>query len=246
MRILLFGDYITDHYIFGSVSRVCPEAPVPVFVPDGKDYVLEGGAALVAKNLKALGVSVAFVHSDVSTKTRYFCGKHLLMRVDADSAGAPIPLKDMSANLLFAGQSGIDAIVVSDYGKGAMTKELADLICQSGIPTFVDAKKNWHWYAGASAAFPNKHESVPPNYYRHVIQKLGEKGCLVDGTPVPARPRQVFDVTGAGDVFLAAFVVRYLETKDLIQAAEFANECAGESVEHLGGYVLKSRVPVCS
>lgn len=236
MKILVLGDRIQDFYVFGRVERLCPEAPVPVFITE-RNEVREGGAALVAANLKALGADVIESYGSYSEKKRFFAGNHLLLRVDEDAfktikASCPLPL------------DGVDAIVVSDYGKGGISHPEARHIClHSPVPVFVDSKKNMDSYAGCFATFPNKNESTL-RLGQHVIQKLGENGCSVDGTHVPSRPRKVYDVTGAGDVFLAAFVVEYLRSKDLMAAAHFANECAGISVEHLGTYVVQSGLNV--
>jgi len=70
------------------------------------------------------------------------------------------------------------------------------------------------------------------------VETLGPKGCRVyhDGqiTPVPVRPEVEIDPTGAGDIFAAAFFIRYHETGNFIKAAQFANACASLSVLRLG------------
>jgi bifunctional ADP-heptose synthase (sugar kinase/adenylyltransferase) len=267
MRVLVLGDRIQDFYVFGRVECLCPEAPVPVFTAE-RNEVREGGAALVAANLEALGAEVIERYGSYSEKTRFFAGNHLLLRVDDDASaidqfsiqnGKPNEnpaanfsttkiikaIKQSSSDLPF---NEVDAVVISDYGKGAIhPKQMRDLLREgSQVPVFVDAKYNPDYYTGCFASFPNARERAVIGS-EHVIQKLGERGCSVDGVHVPAKPRKVYDVTGAGDVFLAAFVYRYLGTKDLMLAAQFANECAGASVEHLGTHVLEeSEIPVCS
>ena len=59
-KILVIGDIILDEYLKGSVSRVSPEAPVPVLKPEGRELRL-GGASNVAANVKALGSKVELV-----------------------------------------------------------------------------------------------------------------------------------------------------------------------------------------
>lgn len=85
-------------------------------------------------------------------------------------------------------------------------------------------------------------------YCSYTIQKLGPRGCAINESLVPQTlAHRVVDVTGAGDIFLAAFVAKYLNWKDdgspwhgqLHLAAKFANLVAGHSVEFVGTHVVK-------
>jgi D-beta-D-heptose 7-phosphate kinase/D-beta-D-heptose 1-phosphate adenosyltransferase len=58
--VLVIGDVMLDRYVFGSVARISPEAPVPVLAVD-RELALPGGAGNVVRNLTALGAAVAFV-----------------------------------------------------------------------------------------------------------------------------------------------------------------------------------------
>ena len=66
-RILLIGDLGLDVYTYGSVDRISPEAPVPVFVPHDQ-VMLPGMADNVRVNLEALGCDVKFIHGEQSVK----------------------------------------------------------------------------------------------------------------------------------------------------------------------------------
>ena len=57
IKVLLIGDFMIDHYIIGTSTRISPEAPVPVVIPE-KDYSIPGGAGNVAMNLKLMGADV--------------------------------------------------------------------------------------------------------------------------------------------------------------------------------------------
>ena len=57
IKVLLIGDFMIDHYIFGTSTRMSPEAPVPVIIPE-KEYSIPGGAGNVAMNLAALGADI--------------------------------------------------------------------------------------------------------------------------------------------------------------------------------------------
>jgi bifunctional ADP-heptose synthase (sugar kinase/adenylyltransferase) len=157
-------------------------------------------------------------------------------------------------------ESKPDAVIVSDYDKGSFTYELGHWLVKKtdelGIPVFVDAKKNWFFFCGCFAMFPNKTEKESSYEFvtKHVIQKLGADGCEVDGVHIPTKKHAVRDVTGAGDCFLAAFVYSYLlndryfwdgdyrnpfetVTDRLQGAAKVANVAAGISVEYVGTHI---------
>ena len=60
MKVLVIGDIIEDRYIYGTSSRISPEAPVPV-ITYKEEKTTMGGAALVYENLKSLGVDVTLL-----------------------------------------------------------------------------------------------------------------------------------------------------------------------------------------
>ena len=85
MKVLVLGDIITDKYIYGSSSRISPEAPVPVVNITNVATSL-GGAGLVFENLKSLGVDVTLFDTmqPRSTKTRIISDGHYITRLDED------------------------------------------------------------------------------------------------------------------------------------------------------------------
>jgi len=229
LKILVVGDRIEDRYVFGDAERLCPEAPVPVIVPKRKRNS-DGGAALVAAQLMCLGADVVTSYGSWSFKERIFAGSHLVCRVDNDSVGLmPVTLDDQA-----------EAIVVSDYGKGAMTRELAHKIIETELPCFVDAKHHWHWYAGRNVTiFPNEHECLDETFMAdQVVRKLGKNGCDHFNLYLPATVSEVVDVTGAGDIFMAAFVYACSLQLPAEHCLRFANALAGESCRHIGTYVV--------
>ena len=118
MRILVVGDYIEDRYVFGTATRLCPEAPVPVIVPS-EWRTSWGGAGLVCQQLAELDSNTVLPRfMSFSRKERFFAGHHLVCRVDSDNCPPSEHANPMypwgTDDLAWA-----DAIVVSDYGKGA-------------------------------------------------------------------------------------------------------------------------------
>ena len=118
MKVLVIGDIILDKYIYGTSTRISPEAPVPV-VTHKEEKTTMGGAALVYDNLKSLGVDVEMYDTleDHSVKTRIICDGHYITRIDED--------KDANSNAVLERikQSDFrpyDIVVLSDYDKGTL------------------------------------------------------------------------------------------------------------------------------
>lgn len=232
MRILVVGDGCIDEYRYGEIRRVNPESTAPLLNFEKSEEKM-GMAFNVAQNLQALGAEVTLCVSDeISRKIRYIdrrTGEHLL-RVDQDVEAMPydfgVPME------------GFDAIVISDYNKGHVLDEVVlQLRQQFEGPIYMDTKKR------NLADFPdiyikiNQRElydstSLPDSEY--LIVTYGSKGCGYRDKVYPAKPIEVVDVCGAGDVFLAAMVVKHLETGDMGIALPFANEKAAISCQSLG------------
>jgi D-beta-D-heptose 7-phosphate kinase / D-beta-D-heptose 1-phosphate adenosyltransferase len=249
MEVLVIGDWIKDEYIFGTCDRMCPESPVPVVVPVSEKTSI-GGAGLVYEQLFVLIDGACGYGGTVSTKKRIFVDNHLVCRLDYDA----------SEDKLRATQYGIEVVdilkkskpkvlVISDYGKHTFTESSAKRIMQAAkildIPVFVDAKHNWTWYDGAYAKFPNQRETGNVGTASYIIYKRGADGCIVAPNKkakiaVPLdKVREVKDTTGAGDIYMAAYVAYWIQhDTDAVACATFANEIASESVEHLGTYVV--------
>lgn len=258
MKILVIGDLIIDKYIMGKAFRLCPEAPVPVVVPSQVSYETRGGAGLVADQIKELlGPDIVIeLFGSKSRKERTFVDGRLVLRVDYDGLSEPVDYDGLSdlehigafysdSVLRLMQKEEISLLVVSDYDKGALDRRAASDIMRAAerrqIPVLVDAKKNWEWYVGAYAMFPNQNEILPlAEVTRHIVRKLGAGGCDVDNVLVPGYEHEVRDVTGAGDIFLAAFAAKLYMSDDiqLAEVADFANTVAGISVTYVGTHVV--------
>ena len=244
---MVLGDYIEDRYVFGTATRLCPEAPVPVIVPQS-EKITAGGMGLVDLQLREFGADVLFFAGSKSIKKRIFAGNHLICRIDEDSTYIT-PCAPHEYHL-----DQVGAIVVSDYGKGAITQELARKIVETGKPCFVDAKFHWHWFEGKNVTiFPNNHEAtpiveLPAGSYKscefgRVVSKMGKDGCRLNDAEhkdlvIPATVSEVVDSCGAGDCFLSGFVFAWSKGNDAKYCLRFANAIAGESCKHVGTYVV--------
>ena len=170
LRILVIGDVMLDRYVIGEVSRISPEAPVPVLsVTDERSVA--GGAANVALNARSLGAKVesvgwfgkdergdelidilrsenievdqAFRFSTAPTisKSRVTASNQQICRVDRESSSDQYNPKIAEIDeLLQTKLKFADAVIVSDYGKGFVTNDLLSLVRQSAKFVSVDPK----------------------------------------------------------------------------------------------------------
>ncbi len=188
VRLLVVGDVMLDRYWFGEVSRISPEAPVPVVKVERSEERL-GGAANVARNAAALGAVTALlsvvgdddagrtigrlledgqidaalhVDRDIDTtvKLRVIGRQQQLLRIDFETAPSHEVLQAKLADF----ETRIvqsDVVILSDYGKGGLT-HIADMIRIARThdkPVLVDPKGDeWGKYAGATVVTPNRSE----------------------------------------------------------------------------------------
>lgn len=153
-RILVIGDVMLDRFIWGTVSRISPEAPVPVVWAKSESF-MPGGASNVANNICALGAQAYMcgmigddeagrtVVAELSKnginsegmlvdasrptiqKTRIIAHHQQVVRIDKESDG-PLKSRDITRVLSYAKAKikDIDAIIIEDYGKGLITPRL--------------------------------------------------------------------------------------------------------------------------
>ena len=246
MRLLVIGDSCTDVFSYGDCDRICPEAPVPVFNP--VEATSNGGMAKnVQANIQALSVECDILtNQNHITKSRYVDIKtnQMLLRVDENDHTAEKFNKE-KANL-----SLYDAVIVSDYNKGFLTNLDISWICQKHSNTFVHSKKNFILPLGKDMRFfvinQSEYEKSKEHYKKDnedlndiwmdkLIVTQGEDGCRYRKKIYPSpKAREVQDLSGAGDTFLAAFAVRMTDSNDVSESLNFANKCASQVVTKRG------------
>ena len=188
VRLLIVGDVMLDRYWFGDVSRISPEAPVPV-VKVERSEERPGGAANVARNAAALGASVsllALVGDDepgvslkrlmseggidaslqvdeavtTTVKLRVIGRQQQLLRIDFETTPSHEALRAKLSEFERR-LPDCDAVVFSDYGKGGLTHigEMIRLARAAGKIVLVDPKgDDYACYAGATIITPNRSE----------------------------------------------------------------------------------------
>jgi D-glycero-beta-D-manno-heptose-7-phosphate kinase len=301
-RVLAAGDLMLDEFVWGRVSRISPEAPVPVVNVTAETYY-PGGAANVARNLREFGAHTAVVgiigtdtagdrllellrEAGIDTdgvlrdpavtttvKTRVIARNQQVVRVDRERRTALSGEQYQQAAACLAHSiAAADAVVVADYGKGFLNQALADEICRLTRQYGKDLAVDPHPYTslewrGARAIKPNRIETfnaaglplsepVEPvcrdeallaagrkllglSEPGSLLITLGEQGMLLlepgcEPVHLPARAREVFDVSGAGDTAIAAVALALASGATPLEAAELANCASGIVVGKIG------------
>ena len=292
LNILVIGDIMLDRYIIGNTHRISPEAPVPVVNVTHEKSVL-GGAANVANNLASIGVNVSLCgllgaddyrrvismlnnagiqHKGVITdksrqttiKTRVMVGNQQIVRYDTEDTyeyeGEELP--NYVSSLY-----NIDAVIISDYGKGVITNNMMWItyISCGEAPIIIDPNvNNYAYYEGrAHTITPNTNEAL--SFYnddnpdkvgfemlkrlncKNVIITKGPKGlCVYDNggsRHIEALDvKQVFDVSGAGDTLTSVYAVGIALGMSVYESAVMANDAAGEVVGDVGTSVIGERL----
>jgi bifunctional ADP-heptose synthase (sugar kinase/adenylyltransferase) len=233
-KILLIGDSCIDEYIFGTVDRLSPEAPVPV-LHIKKQENRSGMAANVKENLQALGCEVDFItNSERIVKKRFVdlkSGYHLL-RVDDES------LLDSWTDAKYYDYTVYDAIVISDYNKGFLTYEtILDIRNNYSGPVFIDTKKqDLKKFSGCFVKINELEYNRRITDTTELIVTLGSQGARYKDIIYSPPAVEVFDVCGAGDTFLSSLTFEYLRSGSIERSIKFANSAAAITVTHSGNY----------
>lgn len=292
IKIAVVGDMMLDDYIIGSVERISPEAPVPVvkvleekFVLGGAANVVNNLATLGAKtisygvigkdyngerlieDLKKKGIdTLGIIKSEerpTIVKRRIIGGHQQLLRIDwEDSSDIPKKYEDEIIESIKKNINEIDAIILSDYDKGVLTKRVAEEIIEiarkNGKIVTVDPKpKNAKNYIGATSMTPNRKEAMECMGITKVsdIYELGNalkkeldlKNLLITRSEegmslfldkeikdIPTYAKEVYDVTGAGDTVISVFTLAAATGVEWHEAAKIANTAAGVVVGRIG------------
>lgn len=218
-KILVVGDVFLDTYIFGKVERLNPEAPVPILHAKREENAT-GGAGNSAKNAAMLGADVTcigvvgsdeaadmltrsaqdegysalFIRSKRTAtivKKRYIVGSQMLLRVDyeeiLDVSGE---LEDELVTSITKEAQSADAIIVSDYAKGAISEAVARTLMQAmkerNIPMMVDVKPSRaSYFTGATYMSPNRkeaHEYLGLNEHENGGKKAHELASMISSS----------------------------------------------------------------
>jgi D-beta-D-heptose 7-phosphate kinase / D-beta-D-heptose 1-phosphate adenosyltransferase len=215
--------------------------------------------------LEKHGVKVHSITTERTiTKTRFISGSQQLLRSDNDVQNAPIDIFSQIYSKFESLVSKQDFIIFSDYGKGFLSciPELIHLCIRNGIETMVDPKgTDFTRYAGADYISPNLKELynfVIPQVVAgndepsrvDALRSIGIKNVIVTKSEqgaslyhesktlhAKATSVEVYDVTGAGDIFVATFVKSLLSGKTKSRSLRIGCELASNSVKFLGPHI---------
>lgn len=240
VNILVIGESCTDIFKYCTVSKICPEAPVPVVTPIN-EVKNRGMAGNTYENVKALmpGEIVATLfNQNTILKTRYVEEKsnHMFLRVDEgeDNVGS------FQWNLTKDAMLGMaDITIVSDYNKGFLSNNDIREIGKKSNLSIIDSKRELSNDLIKDYSFvklnETEHINNPNITLDNVITTLGANGARYQGVDYPSpNPQQTIDVSGAGDTFTTAFITEYFKTKNVEKSILFANKIASQVVSKKG------------
>lgn len=249
LTFLVIGDYCRDVFVYGTATRLSPEAPVPVFVPQRVVHN-SGMAGNVAANLEALiehnadesveMLQPIFCQSD-ATKTRYVDEKtnHYFLRIDNGGGG--------SRFVPFAHKERIEkaaCIIISDYDKGFISVADFEYIAQiadDNAYIFLDTKKpitddiiDYVDFVKVNEKEYFQSKEVLDRNLDKVIVTLGDDGAMWQNVEYRTNPVVTMDVSGAGDSFVAALAFNYMRDLNMPLAIGEANKVARACVQKRG------------
>ena len=293
-HILILGDLMLDEYLWGEAMRISPEAPVPVVEVKKEGLHPGGAANVAAniRSLGGLASLVGIVGDDIpaerlldllerigvkgdwvvvdrgrptTVKTRVVAGSQHVVRFDRERVEEPkAEVVRALVERVTERLPQADALLISDYAKGVISKTLLRLILPLARRlrkiVVVDPKApHFFWYQGVTVIAPNHHEvqAIAGVSFRteedlvqggsKLLEKVkarallvtrGERGMsLFEGDGVlhiPAVAKEVYDVTGAGDTVVASLTLALAAGATLREAADLANHAASVVVGKRG------------
>ena len=286
VKVLVVGDIMLDKYVVGDVSRLSPEAPVPIVHVKNEYYTL-GGCGNVVRNLRELGAqvdcmaSVALDHDGekvldeldrIGAKSLCSYGlqqtivkeriiaderKVQMLRIDREEIKKVDSDKAIEIFEKYS-RNNYDLIIVSDYAKGMISKEIMNYLkANVNADIIVDPKPiNGFLYNDVLMITPNEKEwgimELSSQYslknVRFILETKGKDGMILHdrvtdtGWPVASQAVEVYNVSGAGDTVIAVMGLCLSMGYEPIQAAYFANACAAYVVTQPGTTTVPEKV----
>lgn len=220
ISILVVGDVMLDRYIVGSVSRISPEAPVPI-VKATNEYVELGGCGNVVKTLRSIGVDTFSViglgDDEIGKEIISLIGKCLgittstsetiqkvrvvtegrqtqMLRIDYEEN--PVQMNsDIVYQIASTLRQCYDMIIVSDYGKGMINEELMSYLKGLRTPIIVDPKP-------IHSSYYDNVFMITPNETEYDLMMLGTAHPLVKNVPY------ILKTAGANGMYLQDTILK--------------------------------------
>ncbi len=293
-HVLVIGDLMLDSYMWGKANRISQEAPVPVVSieyithnPGGAANVAWNLSSLSAKVSMAgvvgediqgeqllniiseKGININGIvkdeNRDTTVKTRVIAQGQQVVRTDMESLESVSEDSGKSIqNYISSIISQVDGIIIADYNKGLLSKDLIQkilsLASNQNVPVYVDPKMDHFFeYRNIRLFKPNALEfsksmvrGVCPKTGEDLRKKLnsdhvliteGAEGMLLitdEGDfKIPTQARAVHDVSGAGDTVISVYTLTDLAGATPEESATIANLAAGRVCEEVGVVPIK-------
>ena len=294
IKIAVIGDMMLDEYLIGKVNRISPEAPVPIVNIEKERFVLGGASNVAnnltslegkvfvygvigndangekfVKELENKDVNSDGIVKDGTRptiiKSRVLSQGQQLLRLDWEKdTDISEEIQNQLLENFEKNIENIDAVLLSDYNKGLLTKHLSKKVIEIAKKhnkrIMVDPKpQNFKNYVGATSMTPNRKEIL--DYFgmkkftseEQIAEKMAqlkdelkldsvvltrsEEGVSLFKTKhkrIPTVAREVYDVTGAGDTFISTFLLSVCAGADLFEAGAIANMASGIVVAKIG------------
>lgn len=231
-NIIVIGETCIDRFVYCKSERLSPEAPVPVVKPIiTKEN--NGMSGNVVENLEDMSnIKVSHIHQkNQISKTRYVDKRsnHMFLRVDSGET-----VQSDAIDIQSFPEIKDAVVIISDYDKGFLSNNDIVTISKLARFTVLDSKKILDPFIVENVDFIKLNEFESKNnqklvdaYPSKFLVTLGKEGTKynneIHGSP---NPQETIDVSGAGDTFVAAFTLKYLESSDVRDSILFANEMA--------------------
>jgi bifunctional ADP-heptose synthase (sugar kinase/adenylyltransferase) len=241
MKILVMGESCRDIFVYGNCDRLEPTAPAPVF---NETKRLENGG--MAKNVQS-NLQNMNCQTDLFTNTNWqdiqkirfidYKTNHMIMRLDkCDKKYKPAGSKVKSIKY-----QNYDAIIISDYNKGFLTEKDIEYVSNMHDYVFLDTKKILgQWCNKIKFIKINQHEynlsvnNLDAKIENKLVVTLGPQGARHNNVIYPVQEVEIKDLSGAGDTFISALALKYVQTKSIESSISYANECATIVVQKRG------------
>jgi D-beta-D-heptose 7-phosphate kinase/D-beta-D-heptose 1-phosphate adenosyltransferase len=239
IKVLVIGEICTDRFIYGEIERLSPEAPVPVLKPI---EIIEnsGMTGNVIKNLLSIDNELQITHwhqSEVIIKTRYVEKKsnHMFIRIDDGELTNCKEIQCIDEDTI----KNSDIVIVSDYNKGFLSLDNIKHIGELSKISILDSKKILSDDVVSKYKFVklNKNEYFSNSHLtsKNIIITMGADGAMFKNKIYKSNsPAETIDVSGAGDTFVAAFIIGYYKTINIEKSIEYANRMASIVVNKRG------------
>jgi bifunctional ADP-heptose synthase (sugar kinase/adenylyltransferase) len=255
-KILVIGERGIDKFVYCKTSRLAPDRPVPVLIPE-ETVQNNGLAANFEENLRSMfpETTVFYLSQEKPIIKTRFVEKntnHYFFRLDEnDEVEKPLTIEILDAFLKQQEMNArdFDAIAISDYGKGFVTQDLIMRLSLRNKMVFADTKHSLgYWSHDIFCVKINNKEwndNIKDNVKfpacKNLIVTRGAEGADYNGILYKSHPVELIDSSGLGDVFFAVLVGSYVEGKTFEEIIPLANKVCSIAAQKRGVNIMTQK-----